>query len=447
MASGVLRLFHKAKLMDCKSLNDLTSAKQPRITFPIALLFFLCSIILSALFDVDGLTAQTDSSSRRLRVNPETNTNPALRLERSNIDLPQVPQEEPFQVRIEPDNPKIRLGEELLLTATINFDDIPTEYDFRWPQNVISAAYPDNNVLMIDGFTRTGTFLVSVNVVMGYDPDRVISDRILIVVDSIDLEVNPVEVQVGQPVRLSTRFQSRDTNVRYRFFYGNNFPLSEWSFESESEFEYDRPGNYSVYAEIGKFDGDDPYSIFKTVTKGVIVKEQFAIKLEADKISTLVGEIIRFTAFPNTDRQDIFYEFILGETHLRPQREKSVEHSFNAPGNYTASVQLVTRRGEILAESSLLIKIVPPLEESNNNWIIYPIILAVFVLLGYSSYKWFFAPKVTLLPKKDLGKQALKDFNDITVDFEIRLSHNLSDAKYETKLANKNLVSSFRRIQ
>jgi hypothetical protein len=178
-----------------------------------------------------------------------------------------------------------------------------------------------------------------------------------------------------------------------------------------------------------------------------MVNEPYTVSLRADKISAEVGEVIRFTASSNADRQDVFYEFNFGATHLRPQREGSVEYSFNELGEFIASVNLVARSGEVLAESSLLIKIIPPVEEARDNWIIYLTILVVLILLGYSTYKWFIAPKVTLNPKKDSGKQAIKDLGDIIIDFEIKLSGNLSNAKYETKLTEKSLISSFRRLQ
>jgi len=140
--------------------------------------------------------------------------------------------------------------------------------------------------------------------------------------------------------------------VKYRFHYGDN-SQSDWLSESISTHVYERAGNYKVYCEIGKFDGDTPYALIQSEVKQVKVniKPTYEVSLSAITY-TSVDEIITFTANDSTNvpKSKFRYKFDFGDSANTPlQSKKIVEHSYRKPGTYKAIVKLFSRKNELLA--------------------------------------------------------------------------------------------------
>lgn len=409
----------------------------------------LCYIFLSFCNPLTNvyLYAQQDSNTNRVLANPNINLNNQPIENISNTDgLIYVPQEL-NQVSLKASRDNVQVGEDIILSASLKFEDPSASYRFyledsEWRYNALNEFS-----IIFSQFNSVGSYHFGVEVkVAGLN--ELLRDTIRIEVDSIDINVHPTEIDIGEEVKFEVSFNSFAENTRFRFFYGNNIPPSDWNW-LESSYIYELPGTYTVYAELGKFDGDDPYATYQSRKKLVKVNEPYEIELTSDKSSAEVGEEITFTAYSNTDRRDVKYLFFLGRATLTGSpRQNSIKHIFNEPNNYTVRVQLLSASNQLLASASTTIEIFEPapLEDPFPDWLLYVLIGVGAALIGSASLKWYFKPNITLHPNIDPGRQSLSNDSDLSIELELRIKFELLNSKYHIDTQDEKLIISIRRV-
>ena len=284
-----------------------------------------------------------------------------------------IPQNQP-QVSLTADRVDIQQWERISFKATLNYDDPRPSYIFyiNNEQNTIGVF---NNELRDYEFQETGSFIIKVLV---RSRNNLLTDSLRINVRKVGLSINPQEIFAGEKVSFKLGYQLPENYVKYRFHYGDN-SQSDWLSESISTHVYERTGNYTVYCEIGKFDGDTPYDLIQSEVKQVKVniKPTYEVSLSAITYSH-VDEIITFTAnsITNVPNSNFRYQFDFGDnTDTAPQAQKIVEHSYKKPGTYKSIVKLFSRKNELLAESNVVTIIVQELDirPQSISFIVHPI--------------------------------------------------------------------------
>ena len=390
---------------------------------------------------VQPVTAQIDTN--RLRNNRVLNPDISFR----NNNLTNTPQQDSsaftYRIKLKPDRTDVQVGEELALLAEINFDDVPVQFNFYWNKNLLNA-YSEGNVLNIAEIRKTGRIQVNVVATLLLDPNNTITDSIYINVDSIALDANPKIVPISENVTFKIPFRSKATNIRYRFYFGNDLTESEWDNKPGIQFQYLKPGRYNAYAEVGMFDGNTPYTIYRTKSVRIIVNENIDIKLSADKTEANAGDKIYFSSITSANRRGYTYRYRIENTvYETSDPKKTVAHLFSGTGNYKAYVQLISANGKVLAESSLLITInsSSPFPE----WLIYVLIVAGIISGGSLLKKWVFRPKISFHPVIDPGNQKLSGNNNLTVNIEIRINPDSPSAQYSISKTKNNFIKKIKR--
>lgn len=237
----------------------------------------------------------------------------------------------------------IQQWESVTLKATISYEDPKAYYIFTIDNKQIYSDNNQRNDINTDEFPSTGPYVARVQVRSGH---YLLSDSLIINVRKVNLSVDPQEVFIEEKVNLRLGYQLPENYVKYRFHFGDNLPPSDWLIESQTTYSYRHTGNYKVYCEIGKFDGEQLYSSIQSEIKQVKVniKPTYEVSLSAITYAN-VDEKIIFTANPitNDPNPNFRYQFYFGDnTETVPKSQKMVEHSYRKPGIYKASVKLRT---------------------------------------------------------------------------------------------------------
>ena len=218
-------------------------------------------------------------------------------------------------------------------------------------QNNVEHSYrkPDTYKTSVKLFSRENQLLAESNIV------TITVQELVIPPQSISFIVDPIEVNTNEKVTFKLELQNTNRNLRYRFNYGRNLNSSPWLNKSESDYNYERPGNYEVYAEVGRFDGESSYTISKTETKQVKVNPSYQVKLSAPA-SVQVDDSINFRAevVTNAENRDFRFQFNFGDlTPTATQSNNEIQHSYRKAGTFDAQVKLLSRDGKLLAASDL----------------------------------------------------------------------------------------------
>jgi hypothetical protein len=410
----------------------------------------LHSIFILFIFPITKvfLFAQQDSSNNRVLINPNIRITDPSRLDLRNSESRTFPPQVQNRIQLKILRDKIQVGEEINLIASLTPPNPRANYRFYLENSNWTTGFMSQSQIYLNNLDSVGTYTYGVEVSFPQIIRRLnnpLKDTIKIKVDSIDIDVHPTVVEIGEEVHLGVKYNTVAENVGCRFFfYGNNNPPGDWN-GFKSNFRYESPGTYIVYAEIGKFDGEYVYASYQTRKKIVKIINPTNVTISINKDNPLVGEDVIFTARSNTERNDVKYIFyLLGDRLTGNQGQNSVRHIFNEVGNYTVRVELLTLNNQMLASASKNFEIYP--EGSFPNWLIYVLIVLGLVSLGTATLKWYFKPAITLHPKLDFGKQVLSSDKKFSIDLEFKLKFNLPNSKYQIKTKDSKFVESIRRI-
>jgi len=273
---------------------------------------------------------------------------------------------------------------------------------------------------------------------------NVIVQNIFIPSDSIVFMVQPDEVFINEDVFFNVKLMEQNENFRFRFFYGQNLEPGSWLDVPESIYRYDKPDAYDAYAEVGSFDGDSVYLIGRSEPRHIVVKNRdFEIQLSADTSGISGGKVVfKADVFTNTHEEEFLYLFDFGDglrTDL--QQANTATHNYQSNNNYTVTVRLLNRQGEVLAASSLLI-MVPP----SNNILIFILIALGGIAGGSLAVKYLIRPKLNLKPKTDLGKQSISKEREGLVDITVRINPNFNQAKSSQNMDKEKLIEKVKRL-
>ena len=415
-------------------------------------LISLYSVIIFciSLFTNVFLFAQQDSSTKSILKNHNTKITPINKTDLKKVLNNTLKPLVQINVQLSASRYKVQMGEVINLIASLTPQIPGATYRFYLENSNWTTGFLNQNQIYLTNLNTAGTYIYGVEVrflpqtMTHVSKPLILNDTIKIQVDSIDIDVHPELVEVGNKVSFDVGFNTIAENVKCRFFYGKNIQQSEWN-GFKSNFIYKSPGIYVVHAEVGMFDGDHLYASYQTREKIVRVAVPPNITISINKTNPQVGEDIIFTAFSNIQRRDIKYIFYLGKEKLvGNQGRNSIKYIFNKAGNYTVRVELLTLNNQLLADAFKNIEVY--IGNSFPNWLLYVLIALGLILLATAVLKWFFKPSINLYPKSDLGKQSLSNDKMLSVDLEFRLKFDLHDTRYQVSTKGSKIIESIRRI-
>ena len=81
-----------------------------------------------------------------------------------------------------------------------------------------------------------------------------------------------------------------------------------------------------------------------------------------------------------------------------------------------------------------------------DNWWAYLLPLALILLVGYQGWKYFFAPRPTLVPNVDPGESHLgPEGGPLAMNFQMELNPNVNDGQVMVNTDGGSLIKSERK--
>ena len=80
-----------------------------------------------------------------------------------------------------------------------------------------------------------------------------------------------------------------------------------------------------------------------------------------------------------------------------------------------------------------------------DNWWKY-LLLALILLVGYQGWKYFYAPRPTLVPNVDPGESQLgREGGPLAINFQMELNPNVNDGQVTVNTDGGSLIKSERK--
>ena len=155
-------------------------------------------------------------------------------------------------------------------------------------------------------------------------------DSIMVEVVRMRFSVNPSRTEVGVPVSLKARSVAKDSNLRYRFSYGDG-SQSDWLDRDAIDHVYSDAGDYTATAEIAFADNLDPLD---SISSEVITVKEVApssVRLTATPEHVNADETVKLSARFDAKGRHVQYRFVYGDgTESEWQDDPRQTHSYEA---------------------------------------------------------------------------------------------------------------------
>ena len=178
-------------------------------------------------------------------------------------------------------------------------------------------------------------FQVSVNVLplAGVPTFGEALDSTMVEVVRMRLSVTPSRTEVGVPVLLKAASVSTDSNLRYRFSYGDG-SQSDWLDRDEMGHVYSDAGDYTATAEIASA---DTLNTLDSVSSEVITVKAVApssVRLIASPEQVEANESVKLAARFDAKGRHVQYRFVYGDdTESDWQDDPQQTHSYEGKAN------------------------------------------------------------------------------------------------------------------
>ncbi|HWN07787.1 MAG TPA: PKD domain-containing protein [Pyrinomonadaceae bacterium] len=268
---------------------------------------------------------------------------------------------------------------------------------------------------------------------------------------AVDLNVNPTNANTETVVTFTARANPRDSNIRYRFFYGDG-ASSDWQADSRSKHKYSAGNTYFAYVEAGRLINS------QVKTEVTSRRRQIAVTSIAPPTPTPTPTPTSKptptstptpTPTPRSSPTPASSPSPTPGVSPSPSPSGSPASSpgsspsaspagspssspgsspFSSPDDPTRSITDPTRGdGDLLGQ----------------NWWKYLLILVLIAFVGYRTFKVLFAPRPTFRPVPDAGDSSVDEVtNALAINSQIHLNPDIADGLYSVNTEEPNLVRS-----
>lgn len=194
---------------------------------------------------------------------------------------------------------------------------------------------------------------------------------------AVKLSASATSVKVAAPITFTARVNSRQSNVRYRFFFGDQTGSGGWQANSQVRHRYNSVGKFSARAEVrvnnrtgAQSASSNPISVD---VRNDSAKPTVDLTVVSDSMS--FGVPAFFRAVPSTADSKTRYRFNFGDGSSLSEwsSEPELTHVYGSPGSYSAFVEIgaVGDQGikalAVSAQKQLTIKPTVPPDKTNGN--------------------------------------------------------------------------------
>ena len=233
---------------------------------------------------------------------------------------------------------------------------------------------------------------------------------------AVDLIVEPRSVLVGLPVFFRATTPSANSKTRYRFYFGDGSPPTAWKETPQATHIYSLRGDYPAFVEIGS-SGNQPIQVTAASgRKQVQVDPMIPVPSSTPSPSPDASSSVQGTPLPT------------------PKTAPS-------SGGGGASSPLATPSASGTPT---------PMPTPNGggwsyNWWKY-LLLALILLVGYQGWKYFYAPRPTLVPNVDPGVSQLgSERGPLGINFQMELNPNVNDGQVTVNPNGGSLIKTERK--
>lgn len=164
---------------------------------------------------------------------------------------------------------RAEVGDRITFTALPSSNDPNASYRFAFGDG--AATGWQKSTQAIHQYTSAQKYYAYVEMSTGnlaVAPARVVSGRKLIEVMtpsrvSVELSVNPAIIETERPTVFTARTNSRDSNLKYRFFYGDR-SATDWQALPRTRHKYSVAANYFAYVELGLSNTNQGVKVLET---------------------------------------------------------------------------------------------------------------------------------------------------------------------------------------
>jgi len=419
---------------------------------------------------------------------PANQPDPAQKKKPTQIGATQLPNSPPptnpgpqrTSIQIIPDKTVVQRGE--LVTFRLVPEQLVshTAYRFDFDFNEGARETMDRSRGSIQHrFTSTGQRTVSAFAIAppGVAPDEEGIQPITITVMQVKLSAEPLSTEVGVSVSFSATLVSTDSNLRYRFSFGDG-KQTDWQASNKASHTYTTAGSYKPTVDVGFVDARTaltPLDSNSSDQVNVKLPSVTSLTFRVAPARVKTDEDVKLSASFLTNGRQIQYRFDFGDGATSDWLDSgAITHKYAIANTYEPSVEV---RGlvdgteyPIIKSPSRTITVTPgatvvssPVQRPSfqptpdPNWPPYVIPLLIAVLVvggllfatilgigGYKTYRWLFPPEPAFVPHMDIGT-ASTDHGASTplIDFEVQLNANTTSGSYGV-LPNGPLIISQR---
>lgn len=264
---------------------------------------------------------------------------------------------------------------------------------------------------------------------------------------TIVLNADKKRVYTGEDIRFSLSPLDSILNIPVDviFNFGDKQIIKE-PIQAKVIHSYNRAEHYTVSIDM------EPQNInsnIKLIPKNTIDIQVDSIPLYVNNSAPDTGEIVEIETELRSDEPLTRYRFFFGDNSAPSQwsNQPKVLHKYYTPDNYFVYAEIGKQSGSSIINVSRSIgKIVKvsfkPVPD--HAWIYILIILAAAVTF-LSIRKHYFSVRPHLKPNIDLGKQQLKEGNQLKVNYEIRFNPNFKKSVINIHRNNNNIIKDLKR--
>ncbi len=327
---------------------------------------------------------------------------------------------------------------------------------------------------------------------------------------AVDLKADRVTVQANDEVGFFARVDPSEPNVKYRFDFGDRSGSAGWQASPQTKHVYSSSGTYQARVDVRVMNSRSGPQTASSKPLPIKVESASlpGVDLSVIPRSVPAGLPVYFKATGDSANSKTRYRFNFGDGSLPSAWQETPDetHIYSLAGNYPAFVEIGSASkepiGAMAASRKEQVQILPggpappatptpatntptptsgtptpllgtptpdgsalpliggatptasptgtPTPTPNPNgggisWWKY-LLLALILLAGYQGWKYFYAPRPTLVPNVDPGTSALgAEGGPLSINFQMELDPNVTDGQFTVDTNEGSFIKSERK--
>lgn len=330
--------------------------------------------------------------------------------------------------------PKAEVGEQVTFTALTYSKDPKTSYRFvfgdgaesGWQQSTkVTHKYASATTYYAYVEMISGSFAANQGTLQSGKKAIQVVPRQRVSV-SVDLIVKPAKPDTDTPVNFTAQVNSKDPNLRFRFFYGDG-SSSKWQSALELQHKFSLAGSYSAYVEAGLANNNQRAATVLDTSprREVIVAGPTPTPAPTPTASPTATPVGSPTPSPGSS----------------PDSSPAPSPG-DSPGSLSSSPSPSPGPTPILSPGSS--PVVPPGGRTDSfPW--WWLLLLPLLGVGYWAFKALFVPRPTFSARRDAGSSEVDAAKGLAIESQILLKPNIADGQYRVGVDEGNFIQSVRR--